>query len=315
MHHDAGRRSISPSELRQLYRHDWRHNLVKIPLFYALLVGTGAIAWHAESAWLEWSAYVFMGYVWMGILTFMHDATHSVLFRRKWKNWVFGVFSMLPLIATFVAFKEDHLEHHRFNRSPQDPDAFTMGRRGVADFLLFYSYLLVGGLLTVLQFNVIYPIQRFRGATLWIHVGELALRAVAYTTLVLWARGAGVLSEVLAVWLLPVYFFSVFNSVRFIVEHYDTPWDAGPMRGTRTVISNRVTRYFWNNVNYHIGHHVFPGVPWYNLEKLHHALADPIDRLGAPVDSGYTSVLWRAVCGGPESVERNAARVATRAAS
>ena len=75
MHHDAGRRSISPSELRQLYRHDWRHNLVKIPFFYALLVATGMVAWHASSAWVEWSAYVFMGYLWMGILTFMHDAT------------------------------------------------------------------------------------------------------------------------------------------------------------------------------------------------------------------------------------------------
>ena len=102
MHHDAGRRSISQSELRLLYRHDWRHNL-KIPLFYGLLVGAGAVAWTTESAGLRWLAYLAMGYLWMGIVTFMHDATHQVLFKKKWKNWVFGVFSILTRVMVSVS--------------------------------------------------------------------------------------------------------------------------------------------------------------------------------------------------------------------
>lgn len=281
-------------------------------LFYGLLIACGWVAWSGGSLWVRGPAYLAMGYLWMGIVTFMHDATHQVLFKKKWKNWVFGVFSMLPLIATYIAFKEDHLEHHRFNRSSRDPDAFTMGKRGVADFVLFYAYLLVGGVLTVIQFNFIYPAQRFRGPKLWIHLGELGARAVVYTGLILWTQHLGVLPQFLALWLIPVYIFSVFNSVRFVAEHYDTPWDAGPLLGTRTILSNPINRFFWNNINYHIGHHVFPAVPWYNLKKLHKTLEEPIEDAAALVASSYTGVFLRACMGGPESLERNAARLARR---
>ena len=36
-------------------------------------------------------------------------------------------------------------------RSPNDPDAFTMGARKLPDFLLFYGYGLAGGVLTVIH--------------------------------------------------------------------------------------------------------------------------------------------------------------------
>ena len=30
----------------------------------------------------------------------------------------------------------------------------------------------------------------------------------------------------------------------------------------------------WANINYHVEHHVYPGVPFCNLRKLHHLLAN-----------------------------------------
>ena len=169
---DVGRQPVPPTQLRELYQQDWRHNL-KIVLFYALLIAFGWAAWLSDSLWVKAPAYLAMGYLWMGIVTFMHDATHQVLFGKKWKNWAFGVFSMLPLIATYIAFKEDHLEHHRFNRSPQDPDAFTMGQRGVGDFVLFYSYVLIGGILTVLQFNFIFQKKQLSGLLTTVRVPSI----------------------------------------------------------------------------------------------------------------------------------------------
>ena len=38
---------ISPLVLRELYQHTWYHNL-KIPLFYAMIVGAGYVAWNTE---------------------------------------------------------------------------------------------------------------------------------------------------------------------------------------------------------------------------------------------------------------------------
>jgi fatty acid desaturase len=299
--------------LRALSRRVWYPNL-KIPLFYGLLLGSGYAAWTTSSGWVEGLMYGVMGYLWMGIVTFMHDCTHGVLFKARWKNWAFGLFAILPLIITFSAFRADHLEHHRYNRSAKDPDAFTMGERTVADFLLFYAYVLLGGVLTILQFVLLYPCRKMRGKPLALHCAEVALRVVIYTGLIIWTAQLGVLERFLKLWLIPGYIFSLLNSMRFLAEHYDTPWEAGQLLGTRTVLSNPAHSFFWNNINYHIGHHVYPGVPWYNLQKLHAAMAPEIARRGAVVDHSYLAVFWHACLRGPESRARNAQARASRAA-
>jgi fatty acid desaturase len=87
------------------------------------------------------------------------------------------------------------------------------------------------------------------------------------------------------------------------------------MAGTRTVVSNRVNSFFWNNINWHIGHHVYPTVPWYNLVELHRVLEPQIKASGAPVDKSYMAVYFKALCGGPESQARLDRTLAARASS
>jgi fatty acid desaturase len=304
---DEGARSqkLPPALLRELYRQDWRPNL-KIPLIYGLLGLAAYLAWTTSSTPLRFGLYACMGYLWMSVVTFMHDASHGVLFRAPWKNWLFGFFSTVPILITFTSFRADHLEHHRHNRSARDPDAFTMGRRGFLDFLVFYAYLLVGGVLTVLQFTLIYPIQKF-GARAWRSHGlELLARVVLIGGLLAFVESRGVLGRFLALWLIPAYVFTLLNSMRFIGEHYGTPWEQGQLLGTRTITSHPINSFFWNNINYHIGHHVYPATPWYNLQKLHAEMGPEIEQVGAIVESSYLRVLLGGCWRGPESPERNA---------
>ncbi|MEO6563892.1 MAG: fatty acid desaturase, partial [Nitrosospira sp.] len=160
--------SIDSAELKKLYLHRWQPNL-KIPLFYGMWIGFGAIAWNSSHWVITWLCYLAMGYMQMGIMTFMHDCTHSILFKARWKNWAFGVFAIAPMLISFICFKEDHLLHHRHNRSPKDPDAFTMGKRGIIDYILFYAYAMFGVFLTAIQFIFIFPLQKFRGKKALIH--------------------------------------------------------------------------------------------------------------------------------------------------
>jgi fatty acid desaturase len=288
-------------------------NLTKIPLFLGLMAAGTWVAWNSYNPLVLVPVYIALGYLWMGMVTFMHDALHHTLFRSKAANWAFGILCMLPIFATFVGFREDHIEHHRHNRSPRDPDSFTMGKRGVADFILFYAYAAIGGVLSFIHFNFIYPFQKF-GPKLWaIQLFELALKTTVYWTVLSWAASQGLLGKALEVWLYPVLVLSLLNSMRFIAEHYGAPWDQGQMAGTRTVTSNPVHSFFWNNINWHIGHHVYPTVPWYNLQKLHTLLEPQIRASGAPVDKSYLAVYWDALCRGPESQEQLASALASRA--
>jgi fatty acid desaturase len=303
---------LSRSDLDELRQFRLLPNLTKIPLFLGLVAAGSWVAWNSSSPWVLVPVYIFLGYMWMGLVTFMHDALHHTLFRSKAANWMFGILCMLPIFATFVGFREDHIEHHRHNRSPKDPDSFTMGKRGFADFLLFYAYALIGGVLSFIHFNFIYPFQKF-GPRLWaIQLFEIVLKTAAYWIVLAWAASHGNLGKALEVWLYPVLVLSLLNSMRFIAEHYGAPWNAGQMAGTRTVISNPVNSFFWNNINWHIGHHVYPTVPWYNLQKLHRLLEPQIRESGAPVDKSYIAVYWDALRRGPESEEQLAKALASR---
>lgn len=295
---------ISRENLKRLSALKVLPNLFKIPLFLSLMVLVTWLAWTTESGLVRWSAYIGLGYLWMGIVTFMHDATHNILFARKWGNWAFGIIAMLPLMVSFVSFKEDHLEHHRYNRSPKDPDAFTMGKRSIADFIAFYAYIVAGALLSFVHFNLIYPIRRFNRRKWAIHLFEILLKVPSYWVLIAWAQKNGVLAKTLEVWLIPVFFFSLFNSMRFIVEHYETSWNVGQLLGSRTVTSNPPHNFFWNNINWHIGHHLYPSVPWYNLVELHNLIEPGLDERGAIVDKSYLAVFLKALVRGPETEER-----------
>jgi fatty acid desaturase len=296
---------VTREELQSLIYYRNGHTLAKLGLFVALMAALSWLSWISEDVpVVEWLSYFAIGYLWMSLVTFMHEATHYTLFPKKWQNWLYGIVSMLPVMITFVAFKEDHMQHHIYNRSYKDPDAFTMGRRRPVDFIVFYAYAAFSIVLTMIHFTFIYPIKYFT-LKLWaIHLAEIALKLLCYWALVTWAFRHHMTEDVLEVWLWPIAMFSIFNSMRFIVEHYETPWNQGKLAGTRTLTSNTVHNFFWNNINYHAGHHLYPRVPYFNLDKLFHLLEPDIKACGGVVDKSYLAVFAKALWRGPESEER-----------
>ena len=186
---------LSREDVKRLREFRALPNLAKIPLFIGIMVFLTWVAWTTDSSLIKWVAYLGLGYMWMGMVTFMHDGTHNTLFKEKWANWAFGIICMIPLMASFIAFKEDHLEHHRYNRSYKDPDAFTMGKRGILDFVVFYTYIVAGAVLSFVHFNLLYPIKRFDLKKWSIHLFETALKIACYWVLVAWAMNNGVLAK------------------------------------------------------------------------------------------------------------------------
>ena len=55
--------------------------------------------------------------------------------------------------------------------------------------------------------------------------------------------------------------------------------------------SNRFVSFFMCNLNYHIVHHLYPGVPWYNLPALHRLLAEEQAAAGSQIYRSYTLFL------------------------
>src|SRR5205085_10836524 len=89
-------------------------------------------------------------------------------------------------------------------------------------------------------------------------------------------------------WQIPMLFINTFVNIRGMSQHTLLEEHHGdPVRGTRTILTNSVTEFFMCNENYHLEHHLYPGVPWYNLPRLHNAMRDDLVARGAPYIRSY----------------------------
>lgn len=107
----------------------------------------------------------------------------------------------------------------------------------------------------------------------------------------------GIWQGFLLYWVVPyMTLFFLFLYVRGVAEHFGSMDYEEELGSTRTVIPYFWERWFFapHNINYHLEHHLFPGVPFYSLPKLGAALMrDETYRAKAHITRGYATGLLR----------------------
>ena len=76
-------------------------------------------------------------------------------------------------------------------------------------------------------------------------------------------------------------------NIRGMSQHTFLEHQSDPILGTRSILTNPVTAFFMCNENYHLEHHLYPSIPWYNLPRLHQALGKELAAHGAPFIHSY----------------------------
>src|SRR3546814_14489973 len=99
------RPQVHREDLMRLMQFRPYHTHAKILLFIYIMIGLGAIAWTSDSAWVSWMAYIGLVYMPMGMVTFMQESTHNVLFEQAWEYWAFGFIALRPQLASFMTYK------------------------------------------------------------------------------------------------------------------------------------------------------------------------------------------------------------------
>jgi fatty acid desaturase len=211
-----------------------------------------------------------------------------------------------PALVSGTAFRVVHLQHHQYNRSEADPDEISSAvpnarLRQVA----FYGWLLVGMFYYVL---VRLPIQAWRLGS-WQErrqmVVEYGLLIAIYATVFTVAASQGAVWSVLHAWIFPAVFTGLFANVRGAAEHMLTE-PGHPLTQSRTVRSTRLLSFLNVNLNYHLDHHLFPGIPWYNLPEVHELLQEEYEEAGSFVYGSYLRFIVEALRTGVHGVARSA---------
>ena len=280
------------SEIRHLHDVTPAWNLAMV-LFIALWIATGVAMMKLDNWAVMVVGYIFIGILVHGIGNFMHEGIHGNLFRRpqldRWIGFVAGAPTLFPVSAYGV----NHMLHHKYTRTSQDPDEMhnlSENKGFLATF--FYVWFWIGTI--IYGFRV--PLVTMARGTRQEKINSLTERALIVLSMVaLFTAGYfyGFLMVIVHCWIIPLLIAGILGNVRGWAEHQLTSPDH-PLRHTRTVTSSAFYSFFNINLNYHIEHHLFPRIPWYNLPKLHRLLLPEYKKAGASVYSSYFHFVYDA---------------------
>jgi fatty acid desaturase len=284
-----GRNDLSPAlraEIRQLQRREPWRNLRRLGAFLALWIAAAAVPLILPPVVARWVSVLLATGALVGLSVVMHEASHHLLFRARWLNRFVGVCCGTPVLISFSAYRSLHLRHHAFEHTADDPDDIEeVSRKGFPLVLVYYVLLLIG---TYLYFPHV-ALQGLRAARTREDRGGILAEygLMALLVVLCWQVAA---EAIVWLWLVPMAAAAQLTNLRSLAEHGLTT-GGNPFTASRSVRSNRLVSFFLCNLNYHLEHHLFPAVPWYNLPRLHQLLQPAYRVAGSSVYRSYTEFL------------------------
>lgn len=282
------RKAISKEKrqaIKELHSLNYVYNL-KIPFFFALWTASGFLFFQTESLLLHLQLYFLMTCSMVGLSILMHESNHNLLFKNRTLNRWVGVICGLPSLVSASAYRTLHLAHHAHTGTHDDPDNMEESvPKSVPLVIFFYIFLFIGaylylGHLVKTSISIANLKMRRRIIT------EYMLIVATFTAL-FWLLPFTIM---LHIWLIPLLIAAQLTNVRGLAEHSLTTHN-NVFTETRTVTSNPFVSFMMNNLNYHLDHHLFPGVPWYNLQRLHKILKEEYKTTGSSIYTSYTAFL------------------------
>ena len=279
------------AEIRKLHkiRPVWNLNILG---YWFVWAGTGVLMFTMplDGLW-RLPCYLVMALCINALAMMMHEAIHDSTFRKPVLDRVSGFLCTVPVLLSGYAYKVVHELHHSHVRSPNDPDDYRNASKSKAvQQFVFYVSILVGGLLYLVHMPLT-AILRGSPRERRFVVFEYCLLAAIYATVWILAARFDFTAVLIQCWLLPLLIVIMLSNVRGWSEHAMTD-DGDPLRVSRTVISNRVVFFLMCGLNYHVEHHLFPRIPWYNLPRVHALLKDQYEEAGTSIYKSYLRFLW-----------------------
>ena len=227
-----------------------------------------------------------------------HESGHRTAFKTVWMNDVLYEIASFMVCRESVAWRWSHTRHHTdtiiVGRDPEiavprPPDLwgiflgfFTL-KRTPNEFKEMLRHC-VGNISDAEKTYIPESEQPklIRNARIYIaiYAGVISTAIVTRSWLPLMYVG---LPQLYGSWLMVVY---------GLTQHAGLAEDVLDHRlNCRTVYMNRINRFLYWEMNYHVEHHMFPMVPYYNLGKLHQELKDQMPTPYPSIAAAYREVI------------------------
>ena len=290
--------NLDPTTFKPLFQTNPMKHAAAMALNWAIILAAMYLCtryFHPISYFL---AVIVIGARMHALAILMHDATHyRFLKNRKWNDIITNVTTMYPLFTSLEQYRQNHLRHHKHLNTEHDPDwvsklgveAFQFPKTKREFLLIVFSYLtLYRGVRDAIWFLKRFSAPQKKQPA---QAGNKALRLAFYIVLFTVLTVFGLWKYFALYWVAPyLSTFFMFQYVRSVAEHFGELEHDHALTSSRTVKANALERFFFapHNVGYHLEHHLYPGVPFYNLPALHQLLMQEAEYKGkAHVTQGY----------------------------
>jgi fatty acid desaturase len=273
----------------------WVSYLAIFRQWVIIFAAIGAAVWSGH--YLVWiAAFVTIATRQHALGVLGHEGSHYRLSEsRPVNDAVADILCWLPLLFCYRRWQHEHAAHHRYVNAERDPYLKDFKRFDIWSWpktplraLATLLGILTGAkakaiILPGLRWSILgsvpalEPVDRVRAGLFYtVLVAALAITDGWLVFVVLWLLPLATLSFALVHW-------------RTVAEHLGMG-SSGDINSTRHVNANFFERLTFAplGINYHIAHHLFPSVPYYNLSRLHRRLLrEPVYLDNAVIKAGY----------------------------
>lgn len=239
----------------------------------------------------------------LGLAGATHELYHRTVFKSKFFNKFYYYLFALLTWNNPVLFKRSHKHHHVYTLHPdQDGEVDPNSKISLTTWFFsltfnlpaFYRHIKAHtlnslGLIRGSWAQQLFPEQDIKGRaemTSWSRTLLLfhLLSALIFLALGMW--------ELVLLINLGAFFGNFFPTLLAHAQHYGKELNSDDYRkNSRTVIVHPLLEFLYWGMNYHIEHHMYPQVPFYNLARLHEIIRadipDSIDGIGPLVRNLY----------------------------
>lgn len=280
-------------ELRLLHeKRPLLHGMVAFANVAALLLAGFAVV-HFDQ-WYLWLPFAIVaGFAVFDFTVLLHEVVHRAVLQKS-DEGIYRFLGLLYAIPSGISasqFTRWHLDHHAgLGSNDDDPKRHYLSPKRNARWLkaLYFT-------------PALFPIY-FRAAAKEAASYEPELRKrIARERLGTIAFQLGVLGAIaflggwfvaFKLYVVPVFFvFPVAFALNRLGQHYDID-PSDPAKWSTLVKGSWFWDYVYLYSNYHLEHHYFPGVPFYNLPRLQKLLMPFYAKRGV-VAHGYGELLWQ----------------------
>ena len=268
-------------------------------LWFALLIGSAAGGiWF----WGTWGAvpFLFVYSVLYGSScdSRWHECGHGTAFRTSWMNDVVYQIASFMVMRNPVTWRWSHARHHT--------DTYIVGRdaeiawmrppKVVRNLLALFDVWAALNSLKILARNALGTLSPDENS----FVPESEWPKAVFAARVHMAIYAATVMAALALWSwLPLMLIGlprIYGSWHMVMcghlQHAGLAENVLDHRlNTRTVYMNRISRYIYWNMNYHVEHHMFPMVPYHALPRLHEVIKHDLPVPNTSILDGYREVI------------------------